>query len=306
MHHDNRRKQYTDQQCLLYSKPLLESGTLGTKCNHEVILPYRTSTYNDGKESDENETQIAMCTLRSFPFLPLHCIEFAKQAYFSDYFEFGPDQYETFRKDSNAFFEQLESMEPGEQLKSLQMIASCVKWQKQDGSLDFETCIKIAFERLMADFRTGVLNLVYSADQMEKSSGKQFWTGTKRRPRPVDWSTTTSVKEEDDSYRDMAAMMKEYLYAASNMYASVWGLEPVRDRQSFDDLLQMVNLTQPEWVAPTQALNLSDNEEEEAGSGDDTVDAEKLKADLYKVDTSALMKAFPHDFEKEYVSPVGR
>ena len=247
-----------------------------------------------------------MCTLRSFPFLPLHCIEFAKQAYFSDYFEFGPDQYETFRKDSNAFFEQLESMEPGEQLKSPQMIASCVKWQKQDGSLDFETCIKIAFERLMADFRTGVLNLVYSADQMEKSSGKQFWTGTKRRPRPVDWSTTTSVKEEDDSYREMAAMMKEYLYAASNMYASVWGLEPVRDRQSFDDLLQMVNLTQPEWVAPTQALNLSDNEEEEAGSGDDTVDAEKLKADLYKVDTSALMKAFPHDFEKEYVSPVGR
>jgi ubiquitin-activating enzyme E1 len=59
-------RKYTDKQCLLYSKPLLESGTLGTKCNHEVILPYRTSTYNDGKESDENETQIAMCTLRSF------------------------------------------------------------------------------------------------------------------------------------------------------------------------------------------------------------------------------------------------
>ena len=59
------------------------------------------------KESDENENQIAMCTLRSFPFLPLHCIEFAKQAYFSDYFEFGPDQYETFRKDREQFFEQV-------------------------------------------------------------------------------------------------------------------------------------------------------------------------------------------------------
>ena len=107
-------RQYTDARCLFYSKPLLESGkdepniflfveqlnsitklnvllffvtskgTLGTKCNHEVILPFRTSSYNDGEESDDNEAQIAMCTLRSFPYLPKHCIEFAKQAYFSD------------------------------------------------------------------------------------------------------------------------------------------------------------------------------------------------------------------------------
>lgn len=77
-------RQYTDARCLFYSKPLLESGTLGTKCNHEVILPFRTSSYNDGKESDDNEAQIAMCTLRSFPYLPKHCIEFAKQAYFAD------------------------------------------------------------------------------------------------------------------------------------------------------------------------------------------------------------------------------
>ena len=124
---------YTDKQCLLHSKPLLESGTLGTKCYHDVILPYRTSTYNDGKESDENETQIAMCTLCCFPFLPLHCIEFAKQAYFSDYFEFGPDQYETFRKDSVGFFEQLEAMEAGEQLESLQMIHSYIQLQSTGG-----------------------------------------------------------------------------------------------------------------------------------------------------------------------------
>jgi hypothetical protein len=57
---------------------------LCARSNHEVILPFRTSSYNDGKESDDNEAQIAMCTLRSFPYLPKHCIEFAKQAYFSD------------------------------------------------------------------------------------------------------------------------------------------------------------------------------------------------------------------------------
>eukprot|EP00913_Durusdinium_trenchii_P026604 g24960.t1 len=73
-------RRYTDKCCLWYGLPLLESGTLGTKCNSDVFLPHLTKSYNDGIETDTNEAQIAMCTLRSFPFLPLHCIEFAKQA----------------------------------------------------------------------------------------------------------------------------------------------------------------------------------------------------------------------------------
>ena len=55
---------------------LLESGTLGTKCNHEVVLPFRTFSFNDGKESDAGEGMIAMCTLRLFPYLSKHCIKF--------------------------------------------------------------------------------------------------------------------------------------------------------------------------------------------------------------------------------------
>lgn len=70
-------RRYTDARCLDYSKPLLESGTLGTKCNSEVVLPFRTSTYNDGKESDDNENQIAMCTLRSFPYVSFEYIDLA-------------------------------------------------------------------------------------------------------------------------------------------------------------------------------------------------------------------------------------
>jgi Ubiquitin-activating enzyme active site/ThiF family len=278
-------RKYTDSKCLLYSKPLLESGTLGTKCNHEVILPYRTSTYNDGKESDENENQIAMCTLRSFPFLPLHCIEFAKQAYFSDYFEFGPDQYETFRKDMTGFFEQLDSMEPGEQLKSLKMIHAYIELQKGESGIDFTACIKVAFHRLMEDFRNSVLNLCHSADAMEKSSGTQFWTGTKRRPRPVDWAQP--IPE-----------LMEYLYATANMYAVVWGLDAVRDRAAFEAIVSDMKLEQPEWMAPSQNVDLSENDDE-PGSGDASVEAEKLKAELYNVDPSSLKQAYPHDFEKD-------
>jgi hypothetical protein len=46
----------------------------------------------------------------------------------------------------------------------------------------------IALLEAMRDFRSSILNLCHLADAMEQLSGKQFWTGTKRRPRAVDWN----------------------------------------------------------------------------------------------------------------------
>ena len=273
-------RQYTDERCLFYSKPLLESGTLGTKCNHEVVLPYRTSTYNDGNEDDNNETQIAMCTLRSFPYLPKHCIEYAKQSYFSDYFEFGPDQYETFRSDKITFFEQLESMDAGEQYRSLTMIKFFLDMQKEaggDGKIDFALCIRAAFNRMIEDYRTSILNLCHSADAMEKSSDKKFWTGTKRRPRPVDW--TTPMPE-----------LMEYLYSTSGLYAAIWKVDCARDRAEFEALVNELDLQQPEWTPASENVDLNDGDDD-GESGDNGDKAEKLKADLYSYDTAGLHPA---------------
>jgi ubiquitin-activating enzyme E1 len=283
-------RKYTDSQCLFYSKPLLESGTLGTKCNHEVILPYRTSTYNDGKESDENENQIAMCTLRSFPYLPLHCIEFAKQAYFADYFEFGPDQYETFRKDMESFFEQLDSMDAGEQIKSLKAIDHFISLQKDGRKIDFDACVRMAFDRMIQDFRTSILNIVFAADEMEKAQGNQFWTGTKRRPRAIEWGS--------GDLSTVAPELLEYLYCSSNMYAVVWGLEPVRDRSEFEHVVGALKLKQPDWSPNKDSVDLSETDEGEDG-GDEGEQVEKLKTDLYSVDVSTLQPATAHDFEKD-------
>ena len=196
-----------------------------------------------------------MCTLRSFPYLPMHCIEFAKQAYFSDYFEFGPDQYETFRVDKTAFFEQLDAMDAGEQFRSLSMIKSFLDMQKEaGGKIDLSLCVRIAFNRMIEDFRTSILNLCHSADAMEKSSGKKFWTGTKRRPRPIDWNNPTPE-------------LMEYLYATSGLYASVWKIECVRDRDEFEALVKSLNLQQPEWSAPSENVNLSEGDDDEGDAG---------------------------------------
>lgn len=38
---------YVDSQCVFYEKPLLESGTLGTKANSQMIVPHKTQCYGD-------------------------------------------------------------------------------------------------------------------------------------------------------------------------------------------------------------------------------------------------------------------
>jgi ubiquitin-activating enzyme E1 len=40
---------YMDRRCVYYRKPLLESGTLGTKGNTQVVLPYLTESYGSSQ-----------------------------------------------------------------------------------------------------------------------------------------------------------------------------------------------------------------------------------------------------------------
>jgi ubiquitin-activating enzyme E1 len=64
---------YMDQRCVFYRKPLLESGTLGTKGNTQVIVPYLTESYASSQDPPEKETP--SCTIKNFPNAINHTIE---------------------------------------------------------------------------------------------------------------------------------------------------------------------------------------------------------------------------------------
>jgi len=277
-------RRYTDKCCLWYGLPLLESGTLGTKCNSDVFLPHLTKSYNDGIETDANETQIAMCTLRSFPYLPLHCIEFAKQAYFSDYMEFAPQQYESFRKDPPGFFEQLDAMSEAEQFKALKMIKGIIQLQ-QTSRIDFDACIRAAFDHYCRDFITSIRDLVYNCDEIERTTGKPFWTGTKRRPKEAKWDMDAPPAE---------AM--EYLYATANCYAFMWKVPFLRNRDAFHQRVLELRLQVPEWTPPSAGTVET---EEDDGEKVDPAAIEALKAELYAVNPKDLAECEVHDFEKD-------
>ena len=56
---------YMDRRCVYYRKPLLESGTLGTKGNVQVVLPNVAESY--GSSQDPPEKTVPICTLHNFP-----------------------------------------------------------------------------------------------------------------------------------------------------------------------------------------------------------------------------------------------
>ena len=72
-------RRYVDSQCVTYNKWLVDSGTLGTKGNTQVVIPFVSESYSSS--SDPPEEDIPMCTLKSFPYHPEHCVAWARNKF---------------------------------------------------------------------------------------------------------------------------------------------------------------------------------------------------------------------------------
>ena len=70
---------YVDSRCVYFCKPLLESGTLGPKCNTQAVIPGLTENY--GASRDPPERQAPMCTVHSFPHTIDHCLTWARSEF---------------------------------------------------------------------------------------------------------------------------------------------------------------------------------------------------------------------------------
>lgn len=88
----------------------------------------------------------------------------------------------------------------------------------------------------------------------------------------------------------------EYLYSTSNLFASVWKVEGVRDRVQFQSVVSELKLAQPLWEPSGEKVDLSDGDNDEEVS---VVDDDKLKTELSRIDTTKLQPAKSQEFEKD-------
>lgn len=282
---------YVDSRCVWYCKPLLESGTLGTKANQQMIVPFKTQCYGDSQ--DPPEESIPMCTLRNFPNLIEHCIEWGRDAFNTLFASRVQDAVE-FVRDPAAFVASLRQNQTSSgvrsQLADIQSLVA-LKSAPTDGIVQEARNI---FDKFY-DHNIRDLKALFPDDHKD-SSGQPFWSGPKRSPQPV------SFDVEDPLHFSFVLTCANLI--AANSGKDVLSDQTVRDSlsrvQGKQYVKKVIVVETPEEVkareeagqpAPAQA-NADDDDDEPVI----TALLEQLRVSTDGVTVESLN---PADFEKD-------
>jgi len=259
---------YVDSRCVFYERPLLESGTLGTKCNSEIIIPHLTMSYGERKESNAGDA-IPMCTLRNFPYLTDHCIEWGR-AQFTDVFDSPVRDAVQFLENQESFLKNLEKEgNIDAQLEKLTSVERVLK-VACDPKRSFETCIQLAVDEFQNQHNFRIRNLQHSfpenSTKKDPDTGvvQPFWSGTKRYPRYAEFDRTNP-------------MHAAYVMACANLFAFMYQIPQVTDRKKFDDILARANIITQEWTAPKKGVSSGEDDAEEDHSSAPTAESDELE-----------------------------
>ncbi|KAL5814853.1 hypothetical protein ACOSQ4_025494 [Xanthoceras sorbifolium] len=201
---------YVDQRCLYFQKPLLESGTLGAKCNTQMVIPHLTENY--GASRDPPEKQAPMCTVHSFPHNIDHCLTWARSE-FEGLLEKTPAEVNAYL--SNPVEYTTAMINAGDALArdNLDRVLECLDKEKCETFQDCITWARLKFEDYFAN---RVKQLIYTfPEDAATSTGAPFWSAPKRFPHPLQFSSA-----------DLSHL--HFVMAASILRAETFGI-PIPD-----------------------------------------------------------------------------
>lgn len=277
---------YVDQRCVWYEKPLLESGTLGTKCNSQMVVPHVTQCYGDSR--DPPEEAIPMCTLRNFPNQIEHCIEWGRDK-FNTLFVDTPGDLVSYLDNSKLFVAQLKQNSTSTAIiDTLTRIIDMINMKSNNA---FESCVTLARDHFndFFDFQIQDLLSLFPKDHKDKD-GQPFWSGPKRCPSPI------AFNAEDPRHVN-------FVLTYANLIATALSIPTNRDVNAVREMAK--NAKVKPYVPKKVEVKLEENKNNEqaqpepASQDDDQViqqlleKLEALKATTNKSDFQ------PAEFEKD-------
>ena len=169
-------RRYMDRRCVLFEKPLLESGTLGAKGNTQIVIPHLTESYSSSQ--DPPERSIPYCTLHNFPNAIEHCIEWAMDLFKG-----------TFTDEIilvNGYVSG-ENTAPASKYATYRLLI-------RDKPSSFEDCLTWGRNKFQELFHNNILQLLFNFPlDAVTSSGAPFWSGPKRPPTPIIFDATNPM-----------------------------------------------------------------------------------------------------------------
>lgn len=253
---------YIDQRCLFYHRPLLESGTLGTKGHTQIVVPNKTEHY--GATRDPPEKTIPICTLKSFPNQIEHTLQWARELY-EEIFKQTPDDANSYLTSAD-FVSNLQS----QQNMKLDTLSRIKQALVDDMPYNFEDCIAWARTRFEDLFCNKIKQLLHNfpADKVQPG-GALFWSGAKRAPTPLTFEVTDPLH-------------MEFLQAWALMRAEPYGIAipPMAHAGDVDYYSSVVASVQVPTFRPADNVTIAVTDEEAKAEATNNNSSNSLSGDI--------------------------
>jgi ubiquitin-activating enzyme E1 len=206
---------YVDSRCVYFNKPLLESGTLGPKCNTQAVIPGLTENY--GASRDPPEKSAPMCTLHSFPHNIDHCLTWARSE-FEGALDVGPAEAASYLADRAGWAAGVRGAADGSAREQAGRVAAALG---SDAVSDWPGAVSWARRTFQASFHDRIAQLTHTfPEDATTSSGALFWSPPKRFPRPVVFDPADPAHA---SLIQAAAILKARVYGVA---VPDWAADP--------------------------------------------------------------------------------
>lgn len=188
-------RRYVDEKCVQHQKILLDSGTLGTKGNTQVVLPFLSESYSSS--ADPPEEAIPLCTLKSFPYLSDHCVSWARALFTQCFY----DDVESLRTALGAACAAGPALEKHlehiaeDDLRRLDHLVQLVGKYSAGGEGDAG-----GRQRALVQWAVTLFDKVFNADMLAllrenppgklDEDGEPFWGGSRRMPEPCEFDAS--------------------------------------------------------------------------------------------------------------------
>ena len=288
-------RKYIDSKVVLFQKPAVDSGTLGTKAQSQIIIPHQTLTYND-KAPPAVTQSIPVCTLRHFPSLIQHCIEWSRDS-FSGYFGNIVDEVKQFFINKKEFKDRI--VKEGSAQFQLEKLSFLKEHIDMIVKKDIKKICEYGIKAYTTNFDHGIQKLLISfpPDYKDKD-GSDFWVGSKKLPHPIPFDPNDNL-------------CLIYVARFVKILAHCFGIQLSKEELSEENIKKVCQTIKvPEFIKTDDKIDL---EEEEKGNQPAKKEAhadqskyQKIVDDMFeeldkiKTEEFDLNKMNPEEFEKDH------
>ncbi|CAH8485598.1 unnamed protein product [Dicrocoelium dendriticum] len=272
---------YMDRRCVYYRKPLLESGTLGTRAHVQVIIPYLTESYSSSQ--DPPEKSFPACTLKNFPYLIEHTLQWARDL-FEGIFVQQTLSMISYLQEPDKFIERTLAGPGNQTLETMETLKSNLVDKRPTNFEDCVTWARLLWQDLFANTISQLL-FNFPPDHVT-SSGADFWSGTKRCPHPLEFDINNATHVD-------------FIVAAANLRAFAFGIPPCRNMGKLIPIIQSVPVPP---FKPRTGVRIDVTDTEAQARSAPVADATRLEEIRNTLASSGVIndvKIIPIEFEKD-------